>query len=183
MVTDYTSVSLAPPPQRQPIRVEILRDEHGLTLTGRFHGEPMRARLIAALAALAPGLEVHDLTGINAARPGAGWGPELDIAALAAAGDGAALATMEAYEQRLARALAGVVNLLDPDLIVLGGGRSNLDHLHHRLPEAMRPHVFSDVFETRIVNNRLGDSAGVIGAAWLWPHELGPADSRLEGSP
>ena len=85
VVTDYTSVRLAPPPYREPIRVEMLRDEHGLTLTGRFHGEPMRARLIAALAALAPGLEVHDLTGINAARPGAGWGPELDIAALAAA--------------------------------------------------------------------------------------------------
>ncbi|MGR3717059.1 MAG: OmpA family protein [Thermohalobaculum sp.] len=84
VVTDYTSVSLAPPPQRQPIRVEMLRDEQGLTLTGRFHGEQMRARLIAALAASAPGLEVHDLTGINAARPGAGWGSELKIAALAA---------------------------------------------------------------------------------------------------
>ena len=83
-MTDYTSVSLAPPPHREPIRVEMLRDEHGLTLTGRFHGEQMRARLIAALAASAPGLEVHDLTGINAARPGAGWGPELKIAALAA---------------------------------------------------------------------------------------------------
>ncbi len=66
-------------------------------------------------------------------------------------------------------ALAGVVNLLDPDLIVLGGGLSNLDHLHDRLPGAMRGHVFSDVFETPILNNRLGDSAGVIGAAWLWP--------------
>jgi len=85
VVTDYTSATLAPPPHRQPIRVEMLRDERGLTLTGRFHGEQMRARLIAALAAAAPGMEVHDLTGVNAARPGADWGPELRIAALAAA--------------------------------------------------------------------------------------------------
>lgn len=106
-----------------------------------------------------------------------------EIAARAEAGDPAAVATLERHLGRLARALAGVVNLLDPDLIVLGGGLSNLDHLHHRLPGAMRPHVFSDVFETRIVNNRLGDSAGVIGAAWLWPHELGPDDSRLGDNP
>jgi len=91
------------------------------------------------------------------------------IAARAEAGDVAAVATLERHLNRLARALAGVVNLLDPDLIVLGGGLSNLAHLCDRLPEAMCPHVFSDVFETPILNNRLGDSAGVIGAAWLWP--------------
>jgi OOP family OmpA-OmpF porin len=85
VVRDHTSVSLAPPPPRYPIRVEMLRDERGLTLTGRFHGEPMRARLIAALAAATPALEVYDLTGINATRPAAGWGPELNIAALAVA--------------------------------------------------------------------------------------------------
>ncbi len=85
VVIDHTTVSLAPPPRRDPIRVEILRDENGLTLTGRFHGEQMRAGLIAALGASAPGLEVQDLTGVNAAQPGAGWGPELTIAALAAA--------------------------------------------------------------------------------------------------
>jgi OOP family OmpA-OmpF porin len=84
-VIDYTSFSLAPPPDREPIRVEILRDEYGLTLTGRFHGEPMRHRMITALKASVPGVEVHDLTGINAARPGARWGPELTLAALAAA--------------------------------------------------------------------------------------------------
>ena len=93
------------------------------------------------------------------------------IAARAEAGDPAAAATLERHLDRLARALAGVVNLLDPDLIVLGGGLSNLGHLHHRLPEAMRGHVFSDVCETPIVKNRLGDSAGVIGAAWLWPDQ------------
>jgi fructokinase len=94
-----------------------------------------------------------------------------EIAARAAAGGPAAQATLDRHLDRLARALAGVVNLLDPDAIVLGGGLSNLGHLHERLPEAMRPHVFSDVFETPILKNHLGDSAGVIGAAWLWPGE------------
>jgi fructokinase len=94
-----------------------------------------------------------------------------EIAARAAAGDAGAQATLERHLDRLARALAGVVNLLDPDAIVLGGGLSNLDHLYERLPDEMRPHVFSDVFETPILKNRLGDSAGVIGAAWLWPEE------------
>ena len=85
MVIDHTSASLAPPVKREPIRVEILRDEAGLTLTGRFYGAPMRARMIAGLRASAPGVDVHDLTGVNAARPGADWGAELTIAALAAA--------------------------------------------------------------------------------------------------
>ncbi len=91
------------------------------------------------------------------------------IVARAAEADAAAVATLERHLDRLARALAGVVNLLDPNAIVLGGGLSNLDHLCDRLPDAMRPHVISDVFETPILKNRLGDSAGVIGAAWLWP--------------
>jgi OOP family OmpA-OmpF porin len=85
VVIDHTIVSLAPPLHRDPIRFEILRDEHDLTLTGRFHGETMRARMISALGKSIPGLEVHDLTGINAARPGSSWGPELTMAALAAA--------------------------------------------------------------------------------------------------
>lgn len=93
------------------------------------------------------------------------------IAGVAAAGDNDARETMERHLGRLARALAGVVNILDPDAIVLGGGLSNLDHLYEELPGAMRPHVFSDVFRTPILKNRLGDSAGVIGAAWLWPEE------------
>lgn len=94
-----------------------------------------------------------------------------DIAARAGEGDGAAAATLARHVDRLARALASVVNLLDPDAIVLGGGLSNLAHLYRDLPDAMRPHVFSDVFTTPILQNRLGDSAGVIGAAWLWTVE------------
>jgi len=91
------------------------------------------------------------------------------IAGFAAAGDLDAGESLDLHLGRLARALAGVVNVLDPDIIVLGGGLSNLAGLADRLPDAMRPHVFSDTFETPVVQNRLGDSAGVIGAAWLWP--------------
>jgi fructokinase len=94
-----------------------------------------------------------------------------EIAARAGEGDVGARATLDRHADRLARALSGVVNLLDPDVIVLGGGLSNLGHLCDELPERMRPHVHSDVFETPIRKNRLGDSAGVIGAAWLWPEE------------
>lgn len=101
-------------------------------------------------------------------------GSEMDPAMLAAfadAGDYEAKETLELHARRLGRALASVVNLLDPDIIVLGGGLSQMQHLYVALPEATRPHVFSETFETPIVQNQLGDSAGVIGAAWLWPKE------------
>ncbi|MEM1277747.1 MAG: ROK family protein [Pseudomonadota bacterium] len=89
----------------------------------------------------------------------------------AATTDPAAQATLEAHLDRLARALAMVINIVDPEVIILGGGLSNLGHLYHDLPQAMRPHIFSDCLRTRIARNRLGDSAGVIGACWLWPEE------------
>lgn len=73
------------------------------------------------------------------------------------------------YEARLARALASVVNLLDPDVIVLGGGLSNVARLYEHVPGLLAKHVFSDVFETPIVAARHGDSSGVRGAACLWP--------------
>ena len=92
-----------------------------------------------------------------------------EIAMMAAAGDAAAQDSLDRHLGRLARALATAVNLLDPDAIVLGGGLSNMAHLYRDLPKAMTPHVFSDCFSTPILQNRLGDSAGVIGAAWLWP--------------
>ncbi|MEM6679365.1 MAG: ROK family protein [Pseudomonadota bacterium] len=91
-----------------------------------------------------------------------------EIAARAAAGDPDAAATIERHLDRLGRGLSLIVNILDPDAIVIGGGLSNLDHLYTRLADATRPHVFSDSFETPILKNALGDSAGVIGAAWLW---------------
>ncbi len=77
-------------------------------------------------------------------------------------------AAISRYEARLARALAGVINLLDPDMIVLGGGVSNLERLYETVPARWQAHVFSDHVATRLVRNVHGDSSGVRGAAWLW---------------
>lgn len=85
-----------------------------------------------------------------------------------AAGDHAAL---DLYADRLARGLAVIVDILDPDVIVLGGGMSNIPRLYEQLPGAIAPHVFSDVFETPVRPALHGDSSGVRGAAWLWPLE------------
>ncbi|HVI30767.1 ROK family protein [Phenylobacterium sp.] len=78
-------------------------------------------------------------------------------------------AALDRYVDRLARGLAMVCDVLDPDVIVLGGGLSNVDLLYYRLPGAIAPHVFSDVFETPVRRAVHGDSSGVRGAAWLWP--------------
>ena len=78
------------------------------------------------------------------------------------------------YEARLARALAGVVNLLDPDVIVLGGGVSNVDRLYANVPRLWGAHVFSDHVATRLARHVHGDSSGVRGAAWLWGGPPGP---------
>jgi fructokinase len=72
------------------------------------------------------------------------------------------------YEKRLARALASVINVLDPDVIVLGGGMSNVERLYTEVPRLWSKHVFSDHVATRLVRNTHGDSSGVRGAAWLW---------------
>jgi fructokinase len=77
-------------------------------------------------------------------------------------------AAISLYEARLARALAGVINLLDPDVIVLGGGVSNVDRLYSTVPRLWGAHVFSDHVSTRLERPRHGDSSGVRGAAWLW---------------
>jgi fructokinase len=91
------------------------------------------------------------------------------IPARAAAGDTGAQAALDRHADRLARGLAHVVNLLDPDVIVLGGGLSNMDHLYAALPPLVTRYVFSDFVQTPIVRNKHGDSSGVRGAAWLWP--------------
>jgi predicted NBD/HSP70 family sugar kinase len=72
------------------------------------------------------------------------------------------------YIERLARSLAGVINILDPDVIVLGGGMSNVERLYTDVPRLWTRHVFSDQVATRLVRNVHGDSSGVRGAAWLW---------------
>ena len=92
-----------------------------------------------------------------------------DVVKLADAGDQAALRVMEVYEGRLARALASIINVLDPDVIVLGGGLSNISRLYDRVPDLWGPFVFSDSSDTPLVAARHGDSSGVRGAAWLWP--------------
>jgi fructokinase len=88
--------------------------------------------------------------------------------AAAAAGDTAAEAALARYTSRLARALAGVTNLLDPDAIVLGGGLSNLDRIYEEVPGLLAPFVFGDVGRTRLLRAQHGDSSGVFGAARLW---------------
>jgi predicted NBD/HSP70 family sugar kinase len=77
-------------------------------------------------------------------------------------------AALERYIERLARSLAGVINVLDPDVIVLGGGMSNVERLYADVPRLWKRHVFSDEVATRLVRNLHGDSSGVRGAAWLW---------------
>ncbi len=77
-------------------------------------------------------------------------------------------ATLKRYEKRLAKALASVINILDPDVIVLGGGLSNMARLYDAIPELWQQWVFSDRVDTRLIANQWGDSSGVRGAAWLW---------------
>lgn len=91
------------------------------------------------------------------------------IAAAAAAGEPAARASLDRHEARLARALASVVNIVDPDVIVLGGGLSNLPGLPERVEQALARWAFTDELVTRIRRHQHGDSSGVRGAAWLWP--------------
>ncbi len=92
-----------------------------------------------------------------------------EIAAAASAGNPAATAALDRYVDRLARALATVINVLDPEVIVLGGGLSNLTVLYDRLPAALPLWVFSDTVRTAVRPPAHGDSSGVRGAAWLWP--------------
>jgi fructokinase len=98
-------------------------------------------------------------------------GNAVDAAALvetAAAGDAAARASLGRHAERLARALAQVINVLDPSAIVLGGGLSNIDALYEELPRRWARWVFSDRCDTPLARARHGDSSGVRGAAWLW---------------
>jgi fructokinase len=91
-----------------------------------------------------------------------------EITRRAAAGDAACQAALDRYEERLARALATVINVLDPDVIVLGGGLSNVARFYDEVPALWKPHVFSDEVRTRLLPPAHGDASGVRGAAWLW---------------
>jgi fructokinase len=92
-----------------------------------------------------------------------------EIATLAEAGDERANDALIIYETQLARALASIINVLDPDVIVLGGGVSNISRLYTRVPPLLKSFVFSDSADTPIAAALHGDSSGVRGAAWLWP--------------
>ena len=99
--------------------------------------------------------------------------PAAVIVGRAAAGERDAEETMIAYEQRMARSLASVINILDPDVIVVGGGMSNIDRLYTNVPRLWGRYIFNagaagDPVPTRLVRARHGDSSGVRGAAWLW---------------
>ena len=83
-------------------------------------------------------------------------------------GETAATAAFERYADRMARSLAMVINIVDPDAIVLGGGISNIDEVYQAVPARWGRYVFSDHVATRLLRNAHGDSSGVRGAAWLW---------------
>lgn len=110
-----------------------------------------------------PGLsrDFRDACGESLAPP--------SIVARAERGDPVAGAALARYEDRLARGLAHVINILDPDVIVLGGGMSNISRLYEAVPRRWSKYVFSDRVDTRLVPPAHGDSSGVRGAAWLWP--------------
>jgi fructokinase len=91
-----------------------------------------------------------------------------EIAARAEAGDPGARATLERYEDRMARALAVLINILDPDAVVLGGGMSKLGRLYESVPRRWQEYGFSDRLDTPLLAPLHGDSSGVRGAAWLW---------------
>ena len=92
-----------------------------------------------------------------------------EIAARAAQGDLNATLCLDRYEDRFARALASIINVFDPDVVVLGGGLSNLTTLYTAIPARWAAFIFSDSVATRLLRPQHGDSSGVRGAAWLWP--------------
>lgn len=99
------------------------------------------------------------------------------IVAAAEAGESDAELVLQRYEHRLARGLAAIINVIDPDVIVLGGGVSNLARLYENVPKLWRAFVFSDSVTTPLVKNSHGDSSGVRGAAWLWPQGSTPTEA------
>ncbi|HUZ62252.1 MAG TPA: ROK family protein [Acetobacteraceae bacterium] len=107
--------------------------------------------------------------GLAADCDGPGARDASGLPARAAAGDAKAQAALDRHADRLARGLAVVIDMIDPDAIVLGGGLSNMAHLYVQVPELLKRYVFSDVVTTPILPNKHGDSSGVRGAAWLWP--------------
>lgn len=94
-----------------------------------------------------------------------------EIVARAERGDAVCEGTLQRYERRLAKALALVINIVDPEVVVLGGGLSNVERLYRNVPVLWKDYIFSDAVRTRLLRNVHGDSSGVRGAAWLWGRE------------
>jgi fructokinase len=104
--------------------------------------------------------DYNQLTGFNLSAN--------EIVSRAEQGEFDAVATVKRYEQRLAKSLASVINIVDPDAIVLGGGLSNIPRLYENVPKLWGKYVFSDTVATKLLPAKHGDSSGVRGAAWLW---------------
>jgi len=150
-------------------RAGVARDARGMAAPRDARGmaAPREARGMAA---------PRDARGMAAprdARAAAEAREARDVVALAAAGDRIAAGALSDYEERMARALAHVVNILDPDVIVLGGGMSAVQRLYRNVPRLWGGHVFSDRVDTRLEPPRHGAESGVRGAAWLWPPGAG----------
>jgi fructokinase len=97
------------------------------------------------------------------------WNETLDAGSIARSSDGRSMSTIELYCRQLARGLAQIINVIDPDVIVLGGGVSEIERLYRRVPDLWRQYVFSDKVVTRLRRAAHGPTSGVRGAAWLWP--------------
>jgi fructokinase len=113
---------------------------------------------------LKPGYQAPDLRATMAAKLQAE-----EIIQQAMQGEKQALATLDRYYDRMARCLAQVINIVDPEVIVLGGGLSNVETLYNEVPRRLPRYVFSDTLKTQLKPPVHGDSSGVRGAAWLWP--------------
>lgn len=108
----------------------------------------------------------------DAQRDGLPQKSATEIAELAQSGHEAAKAVINRYVHRVARALSSVINVLDPEVIVLGGGLSAIDQLYPEVPKLWDNFIFSDTVATQLIRNQHGDSSGVRGAAWLWPNNV-----------
>ncbi|MBF0548388.1 MAG: ROK family protein [Candidatus Riflebacteria bacterium] len=108
---------------------------------------------------MTPGLNLEKCPGLTGEQ----------VVSMARQGDSFARLTLERYADRLARSLAHIINILDPDIIVLGGGMSNVSELYEMVPKKLSSYVFGGEAETKLVRSKHGDSSGVRGAAWLWP--------------
>jgi predicted NBD/HSP70 family sugar kinase len=145
----------------------------GSALAAKGFAEPGSRLLDQATGTALPGTIVATLSGPSFARDHTAHGgdalPSPQIVAAAAAGDATAAASLDRYVDRLARALATVINIFDPEVVVLGGGMSQIAALYEAVPAVWGRWIFSDTVETRLRPPVHGDSSGVRGAAWLWP--------------